>query len=67
MEARMIPCHAVIRSGVGNWWETAGRESRGWRKLCCTSPPHHLAAIQFFWLPTTLSPIASAIHCILDC
>merc|ERR1719436_1802404 len=45
MEARMVAGIAIVRPGIGCWWEAAWWKARGWWKLRSAASLHRLTTI----------------------
>merc|ERR1719382_1403408 len=57
MEARMVAGIAIVRPGIGCWWEAAWWKARGWWKLRSAASLHRLATIDFLGTGPTLDPL----------
>merc|ERR1712183_327689 len=62
----MVAGIAIVRPGIGCWWEAAWWKARGWWKLRSATSLHRLATIDFLGTGPTLDPL-QAIHCTQHC
>merc|ERR1712232_1229567 len=53
----MVAGIAIVRPGIGCWWEAAWWKARGWWKLRSAASLHRLATIDFLGTGPTFDPL----------